>query len=306
MAHNLNQLRVLAALLNHPNLTHVGNQLHMTQSAVSKTLAQLRDAFGDELLVRDGQQYLLTSKALQLKQELPTRLEALETLYRPEQFNPALCERQFVMASSDYVAEYIFPDIVAKVAEQAPNVTLAYQPWHKSKLADIADLPIDIVSTLVEAPPENCFGLRQGEDKLAVLMNQNHPLSQSLSLQEYLAASHLLVTGGGDKDSLVDQALKLQNQQRNITLQVPFFSTAIVLLQQTQHLLTTPLHIAVQMAQSAQLAWQPLPVTLPAQQYHLLWHQRFQQDPAHQWFRELAFPVLQGHVRGVDMFAKQF
>ncbi|MFB0953753.1 MAG: LysR family transcriptional regulator, partial [Aeromonadaceae bacterium] len=45
------------------------------------------------------------------------------------------------------------------------------------------------------------------------------------------------------------------------------------------------------------LALRPLPFTCARQHYHLIWHQRHQQDPAHQWFRELTFPFLSQHLQ---------
>ncbi|WP_298443451.1 LysR family transcriptional regulator [uncultured Ferrimonas sp.] len=298
MAHNLNQLRVLAALLQQPNLTYVGQQLHLTQSAVSKVLAQLRIEFNDPLLVRDGQRYLLSAKAQQLQQQLPQRLALLEELYQPQQFDAQGCERRFVLASSDYVAEHIFPVIVEKVAQQAPLVRLEFQLWHKSQLSQMATTAVDLVSTIVDVAPENCCAIHQGQDGLVVLMDRRHPLAATpLTLADYLQAQHLLISGGGDKDSLVDQALGLQGQQRYIRAQVPFFSAATALLANSQLLLTTPMHIAEQLCEPGQLCWQPLPFALPQQQYQLFWHQRHDSDLAHQWLRQLALPCLQGHLQ---------
>ncbi len=54
-----------------------------------------------------------------------------------------------------------------------------------------------------------------GEDRLVVLMGSHHPLAgRSLSLDDYLAWPHLQVSGGGDKDSPVEQVLAPQGLSR--------------------------------------------------------------------------------------------
>ncbi|BDY05358.1 LysR family transcriptional regulator [Ferrimonas sp. YFM] len=300
MRHNLNQLRVLSVLLHTPNLTRAGEALHMTQSAVSKTLAQLRDDFQDPLLIRDGQRYLLTPRAEELKQVLPETLKQLEGFYQPPAFDPAQCQRTFVFASSDYVAQFIYPFIAAEVARQAPGVTLKYRLWQREHLHRLADLPIDLVSTILEEQevPDSLSHWPGGEDGLAVLLRRDHPLATGeLTLEGYLDSRHLLVSGGGDKDTPVDRHLATLGQQRQIWAEVPFFQAAVGILCHSDALLTTPLHIGVQLAESVPLTVRRLPFTLARQGYRMLWHQRFDQDPAHRWFRQLAQPLLEGHLR---------
>ncbi|MCW8885823.1 MAG: LysR family transcriptional regulator, partial [Motiliproteus sp.] len=49
---NLNLLRALATLLEEKNVTRAASRLHLTQSAMSRQLGQLRDYFDDPLLIR--------------------------------------------------------------------------------------------------------------------------------------------------------------------------------------------------------------------------------------------------------------
>ena len=49
---DLNLLRVFDAVMTEQNLTRAANRLAMTQPAVSNAVKRLRDALGDELLIR--------------------------------------------------------------------------------------------------------------------------------------------------------------------------------------------------------------------------------------------------------------
>ncbi|WDO03002.1 LysR family transcriptional regulator [Aeromonas allosaccharophila] len=295
---NLNLLPTLKVLLDTRNISRAAEQLHLSQPSISKQLAQLRSEFDDELLVREGQRWLLTPRAEALAAQLADSLGALERLYEAPGFDPSRCERVFRLASSDYVAQHILPDICAALAKEAPLAAMEYSLWDKRQLPQLWQSELDLVSTITEQVPDQIRGLHQGEDRLAVLMGRHHPLAgKALSLDDYLAWPHLQVSGGGDKDSPVEQVLAPQGLSRRWFARVPFFQAAVEVLLRTDCLMTTPAHIAWQLSCGYELTFVDLPFATRDQQYHLLWHQRHHQDPAHRWFRELAYPFLRDHLQ---------
>jgi hypothetical protein len=116
---NLNLLPTLKALLETRSVSRAAELQHLSQPSISKQLAQLRQEFADELLVREGQRWLLTPRAELLLQSLSHTLEVLDELYAPVHFEPADCQRVFRLASSDYVAQYILPEIGEALAQAA-------------------------------------------------------------------------------------------------------------------------------------------------------------------------------------------
>lgn len=295
---NYKLLPALISILQTRNLTESARQLNVTQSAISKTLTQIRAAFHDKIVIREGNQFVLTRKGEELKAQLPLLMQTLDNLYLPNVMDPSQCKRQFTLASSDYVAQAILPSICCELAVDAKNASIEYQLWHKDKLTELADMPLDLVSTITDHMPENLHGKSLGEDQLIVVCRRQHPLCQAdaLSIKEYINAKHLLISGGGDKDSSVDLALSALGEQRKIFASVPFFQSAIELLLKTDTLLTTPLHIAADFAQTHDLRIMILPIKLQPQQYYLLWHAKHHQDPEHTWFRELCYPFLKNHL----------
>ncbi|EZH84854.1 LysR family transcriptional regulator [Aeromonas hydrophila] len=295
---NLNLLPTLKVLLETRNISRAAELLRLSQPSISKQLGQLRSEFGDELLVREGQRWLLTPRAEALAAQLADSLGTLERLYEAPGFDPSRCERVFRLASSDYVAQHILPDICAALAREAPLAALEYSLWDKRLLPQLWQSELDMVSTITELVPDQIRGLHQGEDRLVVLMGSHHPLAgRSFSLDDYLAWPHLQVSGGGDKDSPVEQVLAPQGLSRRWFARVPFFQAAVEVLLRTDCLLTTPAHIAWQLSCEHALHFCDLPFASRTQQYHLLWHQRHHQDPAHKWFRELAYPFLREHLQ---------
>ena len=100
---DLNLLVTLDVLLAEESVTAAARRLRLTQSAVSRSLAKLRELFDDELFVRTGAGMRPTRRALELAAPLRRTLGELGALLEPrERFDPATAQRTFQIASLDY------------------------------------------------------------------------------------------------------------------------------------------------------------------------------------------------------------
>lgn len=287
---NLNLLRALAVLLEQRNVTGAAKILHLTQSAISRQLAQLREYFGDQLLVREGNDYLLTAMAQQLKPRLQDLLNQIDNLRQQEAFDPSLCQRRFTFACTDYVANFIFPDILSSLNQQPNQMDLIYKTWQSDWLDSLGSKPIDFVATMINQVPDNLYGIHLGRDEPALLLHKDHPLLQKsdLSLEQLLAYPFVSITIGGDKDSFFDIELNRLHKQRRIAFEVPFYTSAFKVIASTDMLLVAPKHIALKASEIYDLTHVSLPMdNIPEHNYYVLWHSIHQHDSAHRWLREI-------------------
>lgn len=303
---NLNLLPTLDVLLDTGNLTLAASILGLTQSALSRQLAQLRQQFGDPLLVREGQRFVLTERAQSLRGPLKATLRSLESVLEGPGFDPASTSRGFSIAGSDYLAEHLLPELLASMGKEAPQARVTFQMWEPGYYRLLSDEGVDLVATIADLLPDNLHGRAMGEDRPVCAMRSTHPLAQQahLSLADYTAWPHLCVSGGSDKDSVVDRHLASQGMRRHVRLTVPFFSAALRTVVQDDLLWTIPEHMAIQLAGQAQLVWKPLPFAAPPYRYWLLWHSRNHHDVGHRWFRRLVCDVLGRFEQGVTHFNK--
>ncbi len=300
---NLNLLRSLDALLETRNLTLAATMLGLTQSALSRQLAQLRTQFDDPLLIREGQRFLLTQRAEAMRGPLKATLLTLESMMDSPSFDAATCSRTFAIAGSDYLADHMLPPLVAAVTASAPRAGVAFHLWEPGYYRLLSDEGVDLVATIADLVPDNLHGRAMGEDRPVCAMRATHPLArQTLTLADYARWPHARITGGSDKDGFVEQALAQQGLRRDVRLTVPFFSSALRIVGDNDLLLTIPEHIAIKLAAQAPVVWQPLPFDAPVYRYWLLWHARNHHDPAHQWFRQQVFEVLHRFDHGVTHF----
>lgn len=288
---SVSQLMALAAILEVRNLSRAAKLLGTSQPALSRHLAQFREALGDPLMVRRGREYVLTDCGQALLAPLRDVLAGLERLSSPAEFSPARCERRFCLAGSDYVAQYILPGLLHDLALQAPGVSVEFRIWQADRYDWLEDGKVDLVTTMLEDTPADYHGRVLGEDTPVCCMRKGHALARQarISQAQYLSWPHATISMGGDKDSFIDAHLRRQHLRRDLKLAVPFYSAALSVIQQSDMLLTLPEHIARQWAQQADVCARPLSFIEHRFRYWVVWHSRIQSSPEQQWFRQFVF-----------------
>ncbi|QLG94245.1 LysR family transcriptional regulator [Pseudomonas yamanorum] len=289
---SIHLLRVLHTVLQTRNISHAAVKLNASQSLISRQLRQLRDAFGDPLLVRNGREYVYTPRAQNLIEPLNKLIADLDALITPTRFDPVECRQRFRIASSDYVAEYMLPALMEHLASVAPHVAVDYLAWKPNDYKQLANGEIDLVTTMLDVEPAEVHGRTLGNDRPVCMMANNHPLAgMPLTAQAYAAADHIRITGGGDKDGFVERKLKVLGLQRNILLNVPFFSAAMEVASRRPALLTIPEHIAVNLSRFYPMTWQPLDFINHRHHYWTIWHERTHNAAEHKWFRDTVHEI---------------
>ena len=292
LRHNASHLVVFQSLLQTGNVTATASELHMSQPAVSRALAHLREMFGDPLFVRAPGGVVPTDRAQQLGGRVSDLVDDLAELMSADGFNLALSERTFRIATTDYGVGTVLLDICDAFSKQAPKANLEVVPFSQDVFRDLAEGGIDLV-LYVNAPiPDSLFSEFLFEESYSCLCRSGHPVTQRLDdgrigLSDFLDWPHALVTVFGGRFGLIDDALKQRGLERHIALRLPYFSTAPLLVAQSDMLLTLPTRTARRFADIKELACVDVPVDIPKFDYLQVWHRRTDLDPAMAWLREL-------------------
>ncbi|WP_079610327.1 LysR family transcriptional regulator [Mycobacteroides abscessus] len=118
---DLPQLYALHALLVERSVSGAAKRLARSQPTLSAVLARLRRYFHDELLVRRGNIYALTSFAEQLLPLTSVAVATVERVFSAEPvFAPASTQREFSIVASDYGMGVVGRLLVAKLLAEAP------------------------------------------------------------------------------------------------------------------------------------------------------------------------------------------
>ena len=295
---DLNLLRVFDAVMTEQNLTRAAGHLAMTQPAVSNALKRLRDALGDELLIRTAFGVKPTPRAEALWPAVRRALSELEAAVTPDTFDVSHAQATFRMAMADATAALWLPALMRSIESDAPGLDIRMVPLTtREPRPMLMRGDIDLAVGFFPGVAAQLSGSQSGTGspirherlytgRYVCVMRQDHPLaSQELTLDSYCAARHLLVSFSGRAHGLIDEALAHMNRERHIALTVNQFFTAGKIVADTDLITVLPHHLIAATGMTEALISRELPFPLPSVHIDMLWHERDGRSPTHKWLR---------------------
>lgn len=286
---DLNLLVVFESVYAQGSISRAADVLHLSQPAVSHALRRLRQAYDDELFVRQGRQMFPTPRARQIRPVVQQALGAVQTTLRPEsRFDAAHANHSFTLGMRDLVEALVVPDLAACFQQHAPQVRWSTRqvPRREMELelgAGRLDLAFDVLLPLGPRVRQ----CRLLADQYVVLARKQHPqLRRGLSLSRYLSAQHIAVSSRSSGPAIEDFELSRLGHQRDVVMRCQHFFVARQTVAQTDLLLTLPRRYAAQAGFAQGLRIHPMPIDLPPLAVHLYWHESQEDDPANRWLRE--------------------
>lgn len=135
---DLNLLVALDALLTERSVTRAADRLHLSQPALSASLARLRTHFNDQILARRGNAYELTPLAIRLTEHTTIALDAARRVFESQAiWTPRESTREFSIYGSDYGIATIGTVVSRIAAQTAPGVRFHFS-LHSPAMVDDA------------------------------------------------------------------------------------------------------------------------------------------------------------------------
>ena len=106
---DLNLLPALEALLRRKNVSRAALDVGLSQPAMSRALARLREALADPLLVRGPGGFALTPRGMGLAPKVAAALGEIAGVYRDEEFDPRQARAVLKIAASDFQTVTLAP-----------------------------------------------------------------------------------------------------------------------------------------------------------------------------------------------------
>lgn len=301
---NLNLLLALHWLLVERSVTRAAVRLGVTQSAMSRSLGQLREWFDDPLLVPADRKMLLTARAAGLREPLTASLDGLRGLLRPPQpFDPATATGTVRMAATEHALGAVVNAFVGRVMRRAPLLDVQIEPAGRDVFSQLAAGRLDLlVVPKVGRLPEELRTADLLRERFLSVVRQEHPIAQrQLTLRRFCALQHVVVYPlGGDAESLVSRVLTQRGLERRVAVRVPYFESALRIVAETDYIATIPAALANAPVCSgkgsrrrAALVCLKPPVPIPGFVLQAVWHRRHDDDPLQHWLRDVLESVLE-------------
>jgi DNA-binding transcriptional LysR family regulator len=287
---DLNLLLVFLHLFREKRVRRAAEILGMSQPGVSNALNRLRGLLNDELFVRTSHGMEPTSYAMQLSGPISEALAQLRgALDVGTPFDPATSKRRFTIAMTDIGEIDFLPSVMDTIGRVAPFVTINTVRNSAVHLREeMENGQVNLAVGLLPDLQTNFFKRQLTVSEYVCLYRRGHPLDKShITLEEFTAASHLVVVSAGTGHGLADDEFERRGIVRNVKLTIQHFAAVGYVLQETDLIATVPRRLVERCAGPFALSSVPVPFELPPIPIDLFWSARYHRDPANQWLRSM-------------------
>jgi DNA-binding transcriptional LysR family regulator len=298
---DLNLLAALDVLLAERSVTAAARRLGLSVSATSRTLTRLRSATGDPLLVQAGRSLVPTPYAEQLAGRVHALARETREVLTPAaaQMDPALLERTFTIRANEGFVALFAAAVVAAISKAAPHVRLRFAPKPDKDAAALRDGRVDLeIGTIGTSAPEIRSHLVFRDRFIGVARRGHVLLEGAVTPERYAACGHVVASRRGAASGPVDDALRVLGLQREVFVIVPSFLDALNIARQSDLIALVP-HMCLSDGEMTARDLQAfdLPVATPELGISVMWHPRFDADPAHRWLRQTLMAICRSEAR---------
>jgi len=291
---DLNLWVVFDAVYRKRSTTRAGEELHLTQSAVSNALRRLRDVVGEPLFIRTGRGLVPTEISVRLAEPVHDSLNRMDSaLKNARHFDPHRLRRTFRLYLSDTGQVVALPRLLSRLWTHAPGVrveTVATSPREARLMME--ENEIDLAFGYFEGFGAGVFHEKLFEERYTCVVRMDHPFIRGrVTMKQFLDSAHAVYrpTAGSHEffENTVDQLFAERGRRRNVALRLTHGLGIAETLSNTDLLASIPSRLAAVLAKRGGLRISRPPFASPRFDICLYWHGRRQPDAAHAWLRSL-------------------
>ena len=273
---DLNLLVVFEAIMDAGSVATAADRLGKTPSAISHSLARLREQTGDPLMVKVGGRM----------QPSPILRSVQRAFSPPEPFDPATSNRVFRIALPAMTS--LIAEVFARLNSEAPHVSLEWAALGPNVLSDVADEQTDLALMGADKSlPDGLEEKRMPPLQRYTFLRLGHPALKKWDKQAWLDWPHVMVGMSSAAVQTVEDKMRRDGLERRIGARLSEFSGVAPLLARTNMLWTTIKPFMVHDMETYGLVARRPPVDVPDFAFRFLWSRRLSADPGNRWLRSV-------------------
>ncbi|CAI1705809.1 Nodulation protein D 2 [Serratia ficaria] len=283
---DLNLLVVLDSLLEECSVSKVAKKLNVTPPAISKSLNKLRDSFQDQLLVRSGSMLILTPLATQLRPQIRSLINNIDSVLNQNlSFDIGRTRLTFSIASNDLTIAMLNSGMLQELQEQEQSVVLDFSYDHGS----VDFLRKDNIDLYIGEPRQLSPEIKIRtihRDRCLLIANKTHEIFSLAPILSNLANCDFISTKGRLNED-VDAMFNAHGYQRKIVGISPGYLTTLETVLRTNTLAVVPTFFmqAIGGGHADAIAFEP-ENRFPEVNLIQAWHPRHDNSPSHKWLRD--------------------
>ena len=292
-------LRVFITVFDEMSVSKAAERLNSSQSTVSHNIEKLRSILGDTLFLQSGRGIVPSARAELLAPKIRHLLAELELLADSGEYDPRQDTSPITIATNgstlapqlDLVRRHIWsiiPERKLLFRELGSRSNLEKFLDQGSADAAITARPIRYADMLRSQP------LISDESVVFYDPNFREPIE---NINDYCNARHATLDFGGRIKSVVETTLDTLGLSRNIAISVPNVWFLAHTIRGTDLIATLPRLLSD--SAFSDLAFSPLPISIPPVQFDLVWHRRYNDSTRQIWLRKQIMAALQPIEGGI-------
>jgi len=298
---DLNLLELFDSVYRTRNLTASGTALGLSQPAVSRGLARLRDMYDDALFVRHQRGVHPTPFADGLAEPLAAVLAIVRSTVEKPTFDPATAQRSFRVATSDVGERYFLPRLYQHLASAAPGVTIeTVSPVQAELISGLASGDVDLATGFLPGLGKQVHVRRLFRGRSVYVARRGHPVARGrLETAQLRGLPHVVANPSGTQHAAaIEKVLTGPRVRATIVLRVRSFLCVGPIVAGTDLVAVVPSNLAALVAERGDLQLIEPPVRFPGFDVSMVWHRRFHRDPAGEWLRATFAKLFATTARG--------
>jgi len=195
----LKHIRVLTCLYKEKSLKRTARILGKTPSAISKTLAKLREDYDDPLFVTSQNGGEATPRLEEIIEDLFTVQGMLEnSLATENQFDPACYKGEISLSCSMGLIERFGEQLFTQLSTLAPNAQIQIHTWTGETQQQITTGQISAaIHVLSEEKPQHIYQKKMLDDEMVLALKADHPAK---NMQQALTYPAIILKTSGWND----------------------------------------------------------------------------------------------------------
>ncbi len=293
---DLKMLRVLAVLAQTRNTYRAAEQLHLSQSAVSRALSKLRDALEDPVFVRSSDGLEATALTERIVARLPELFELMEDVvdtdneFRPEQWTGSVSITLSSPTTRGWASQ-----LYARLAERAPNVTWNFETWRSTSVVDILEGRVAFgIHYYNEKWPQTLYQQNVGKDDYVLLARKKHPGMRgkpSMELFRKYQLVSLLLPDWNDYDNRLESELRAHGIEPQVAMRTDNLAMALDIVGNSDKIMAGTQAMAQKLDELKSLPYPP-EIALPDSTLVMCYPRRLRNSARYNWLAEQVTQVL--------------
>ncbi|EPS3386663.1 LysR family transcriptional regulator [Vibrio vulnificus] len=285
---DLNLIPIFVAIFEEQNLSKAAARLDISQPAVSKALARLRDIYDEPLFHRSPSGVEPTSFAVDIYPAMLTAFKNFtSTLSASSEFEAKVSNRIFSIACVSVASYELMPQLLKQIRQHAPNISLEVHPLFTEDYE--SDLRLQRYDLIIDMEPRGWTPLKVEpifSERLMVVCCADHPrIADACSVAQFLAEEHVVVSRWHARKSLMSAEDIADLAQRKIVYRASGALEMLPVIHGSEYIGMLPESTINAFAGTYNIKAVSLPFDHDVYDLCAIWHPSRSSESAHQWLR---------------------